>query len=174
MIVGAGPAGLAVAGALARRRVRPVLLEAGEGVGWSWRNHYPFLRLHTTRRDSSLPGWPMPPGADTYPGRDEFVTYLERYAERIDADVRLRCPVRRVRRAGDGWAVETAGDDLRCRHVVVAAGFNRVPVRPTCPERRASADRCCTAPSGAAWASSTAGGCWWRASATPVPISSRS
>ena len=75
----------------------------------------------------------MPPGAGAYPGRDEFVAYLERYAERIDADVRLRCPVRRVRRAGDGWAVETAGDDLRCRHVVVAAGFNRVPVRPDLP-----------------------------------------
>jgi len=130
VVVGAGPAGLAVAGALARRRVRPVLLEAGEGVGWSWRNHYRFLRLHTTRRDSSLPGWPMAPGEGAYPGREEFVAYLERYAERIDADVRLRCPVRRVRRAGDGWAVETAGDDLRCRHVVVAAGFNRLPVRP--------------------------------------------
>lgn len=80
VIVGAGPAGLAVAGALTRRGVRAHLLEAGESVGWAWRRHYPFLRLHTKRRDSSLPGWPLSAGREPYPGRDEFAAYLEAYA----------------------------------------------------------------------------------------------
>lgn len=130
-IVGAGPAGLAVAAELGRRGVRPTLLEAGSAVGWSWRRHYPFLRLHTTRRDSSLPGFPMPRGAGRYPARDAFAGYLDAYAARLEADLRLGCAVRSLRRAGDdGWEIETSGERLRARHVVVAAGFNRLPLRP--------------------------------------------
>lgn len=131
--VGAGPAGLAVAGALARHGIRPVLLEAGAAVGWAWRHHYPTLRLHTTRRDSSLPVWPMPGGGDLHPGRDEYADYLERYADRVDADVRLRCPVHRVRRHGDGWEAQTSRGVFRAPHLVMASGFNRVPVRPRLP-----------------------------------------
>jgi cation diffusion facilitator CzcD-associated flavoprotein CzcO len=137
VVVGAGPAGLAVAGALARRGVRATVLEAGEAVGSSWRRHYPFLRLHTTRRDSSLPGWPLSGRGDRYPGRDELVRYLEDYARRLDAEIRLRCPVGRVRLGDARWEVETQGQGdrgpLRARHVVVATGFNRTPVRPELP-----------------------------------------
>jgi indole-3-pyruvate monooxygenase len=132
-VVGAGPAGLAVAGALARRGVRARVLEAGEAVGWAWRRHYPFLRLHTTRRDSSLPGWRLSAGPPRYPGRDEFADYLADYARRIDADVRLRCPVHAVRRRAGAWVLELAGGTLHARHVVVAAGFNRLPKRPRLP-----------------------------------------
>jgi cation diffusion facilitator CzcD-associated flavoprotein CzcO len=133
VVVGAGPAGLAVAGELARRGLRARLLEAGETVGWAWRRHYPFLRLHTTRRDSSLPACPLPPGPPRYPGRDEYAEYLADYARRIDADVRLSCPVLGVRRRGGAWEVEVRGGTLRARNVVVAAGFNRLPKRPRLP-----------------------------------------
>jgi cation diffusion facilitator CzcD-associated flavoprotein CzcO len=133
VIVGAGPAGLAVAGALARRGVRSTVLEAGEGAGWSWRRHYPFLRLHTTRRDSSLPGWALPRRGDRYAGRDDFAAYLEAYAARLDAEILPRCPVLRVRRRGPHWEVESSCGRFRARHVVMAAGFNRVPVVPELP-----------------------------------------
>ena len=139
IVVGAGPAGLAAASALARRGVRATVLEAGEAAGAAWRSHYPSLRLHTTRRDSSLPGWPLPRrgrggrGGERYPGRDEYAEYLEGVAARIDADFRFRCPVRRIARRGPGWEVEAGGGPFRARHVVVAAGFNRRPVRPDLP-----------------------------------------
>lgn len=133
VIVGAGPAGLAVAGALARRGVRSTVLEAGEGPGWSWRCHYPFLRLHTTRRDSSLPGWPLPRRGDRYTGRDDFADYLEACAARLDAEVVPRCAVLRVRRHEAHWEVDAACGRFRARHVVMAAGFNRVPVVPELP-----------------------------------------
>ncbi|HMB54196.1 MAG TPA: NAD(P)/FAD-dependent oxidoreductase [Thermoanaerobaculia bacterium] len=132
VIVGAGPAGLSVAAELNRRGIRPTILEAGPAVGWSWRRHYPFLRLHSTRRDSSLPGLAIPRSAGRYPSRDAFADYLDAYAARLDADLHLETVVRSIERAeGGGWLVEC--DDGRCfraRHVVVAAGFNRVPVRP--------------------------------------------
>lgn len=137
VVVGAGPAGLAVAGALARRGVPATLLEAGEAPGATWRRHYPFLRLHTTRRDSSLPGRPLPGGGDRYPDRDEYARYLEDYARWLGADVRPGREVRRVRRRGGLWEVEARGGGdprpLRARHVVIAAGFNRRPVRPELP-----------------------------------------
>ncbi len=133
VVVGAGPAGLAVASALARRGVRATVLEAGESAGAAWRRHYPSLRLHTTRRDSSLPGWPLPRGGERYPGRDEVAEYLVEVAGRLDADFRFACPVRRVSRREPGWEVEAEGGRFRARHVVVAAGFNRTPVRPELP-----------------------------------------
>ena len=137
LVVGAGPAGLAAAGALARRGVPATLLEAGEAPGASWRRHYPFLRLHTTRRDSSLPGRPLPRGGERYPGRDEFARYLEDYARWLGADVRPGREVVRVRPRDGVWEVEARGGDdprpLRARHVVIAAGFNRRPVRPDFP-----------------------------------------
>jgi cation diffusion facilitator CzcD-associated flavoprotein CzcO len=131
LIVGAGPAGLSVAAELNRRGIRPTILEAGPAVGWSWRRHYPFLRLHSTRRDSSLPGLAIPRSAGRYPLRDDFADYLDAYAARLDADLHLDSPVRAIRRADAGrWHVEAAGERFPARHVVVAAGFNRVPVRP--------------------------------------------
>jgi cation diffusion facilitator CzcD-associated flavoprotein CzcO len=133
VVVGAGPAGLAAAGALARRGVRATVLEAGEAVGWAWRRHYPFLRLHTTRRDSSLPGRPLPAGPDRYPGRNEVARYLEDYARWLGPDLRLRSPVRRVRPREGVWEVAKDAAVLRARHVVVAAGFNRRPVVPELP-----------------------------------------
>ncbi|HVS63109.1 MAG TPA: NAD(P)/FAD-dependent oxidoreductase [Thermoanaerobaculia bacterium] len=142
VVVGAGPAGLAVAGALACRGVPAILLEAGEAPGAAWRRHYPFLRLHTTRRDSSLPGRPMPGGGERYPGRDEYARYLEDYARWLGADVRPGREVLRVRRGDGAWEVEARGGDddprpLRARHVVIAAGFNRRPVRPELPGEEA-------------------------------------
>jgi putative flavoprotein involved in K+ transport len=138
VVVGAGPAGLAVAGALARRGVTATVLEAGDAVAAGWRRHYPFLRLHNVRRDAALPELLLPREGDRYPSRDELAGYLDAYADRLrelGVEIRLGCPVSRVRRAGDGgdWEVETAGGPLRARHAVVAAGFARRPVTPELP-----------------------------------------
>jgi putative flavoprotein involved in K+ transport len=136
VVVGAGPAGLAVAAELERRGVEALLLEAGDTPGWTWRRHDPWLYLHTTRRDSSLAGRPMvrPPGAGPYPHRDEVVDYLDRLADGLGSEIRLRTAVCRVEPVDGRWAVETdAGERLAARHVVLATGFNRVPVRPVLP-----------------------------------------
>ncbi|MFL5677938.1 MAG: NAD(P)-binding domain-containing protein, partial [Chloroflexota bacterium] len=58
MVIGAGPAGLAVSRELRKRRVDHLVIERGE-IGQSWRRYYDGLVLHTGRHLSSLPGRPF-------------------------------------------------------------------------------------------------------------------
>ncbi len=48
VVIGAGPAGLAVAAALRRRGLRCDVLERGHSVGFAWQQRYDSLHLHTS------------------------------------------------------------------------------------------------------------------------------
>src|SRR4029077_1882250 len=82
LIIGAGAAGLAVAAELRRRGVQSEILERGTAVGSSWRGHYDRLTLNTCRWFSTLSHEPFPTSVGVFPTRDEWVSYLESYAER--------------------------------------------------------------------------------------------
>jgi cation diffusion facilitator CzcD-associated flavoprotein CzcO len=135
IIIGAGPAGLATAAQLRRRGIPTVVLERGDGVGFSWRGRYDRLRLNSSRWFSELPGARFGRASGVFPARDEVVRYLERYAERHDMDVRLRTPVERIDREGDGFVVRTAAGDIAADHVVVATGYARAGHIPAWPGR---------------------------------------
>ncbi len=77
-VVGAGPAGLAVAAMLRREGIAAVVLEAGDepGAAWAWR--YDRLRLHTHRRLSGLPGHAIPRAYGPWVARDDVQAYLAR------------------------------------------------------------------------------------------------
>ncbi|GAA3877885.1 NAD(P)/FAD-dependent oxidoreductase [Streptomyces sedi] len=135
-VIGAGPGGLATAAALARRGVRAVVVEKSPDVGASWRGHYERLRLHTTRRWSSLPGLPLPRSAGRWVARDDFVAYLEEYARHHRIDLAAGVEVFRIERAaetGDWSLTATGGRRLRASAVVVATGFNHTPHVPDWP-----------------------------------------
>ncbi|MFD7702734.1 flavin-containing monooxygenase [Streptomyces caelestis] len=137
-VIGGGPGGLAVAYALRARGVRAVVLERSDRVGDSWRRHYARLRLHTTRRLSSLPGLPMPRRFGRWPARDDVVRYLEKYAEHHRLEIVTGVEVSRVERApdGTGWLLHaTGGRELTGAAVVVATGFNHTPRVPDWPGR---------------------------------------
>ena len=80
LIIGAGPAGLAVAASLQQRSIPFLLLEEADQVGVSWRRHYQRLHLHTDKRHSELPFFPYPKEYPRYPSRVQVVEYLEAYA----------------------------------------------------------------------------------------------
>lgn len=127
MIAGAGPAGLATAGALKQRGLAALVLEAGPSVGTAWRAHYDRLHLHTVKQQSHLPGMPFDKALPRYVSRDAFVAYLEGYAARFEIAPRTGEAVRRVAAGPEGLVVETARGMHRARAVVMATGFCRRP-----------------------------------------------
>lgn len=133
VVLGAGPSGLAAAACLRQRGVPCVTLERRDAVGSTWRNHYERLHLHTTKWFSSLPGMPFGDDVPTYPPRAEVVSYLERYAERFGVAPRFGVTVSKIVRDTNHWRIVTDAGDWETPSVVVATGYNRVPVEPTWP-----------------------------------------
>ena len=83
VVVGSGPAGLAVGACLRRAGLDFMLLEKERALAPSWRRHYERLHLHTDRAHSGLPYFPMPKSFPRYPSREQVIEYLEAYAESV-------------------------------------------------------------------------------------------
>ncbi len=138
VVVGAGPAGLAVARALARRGLAATVLER-ERVAASWAHHYDHLKLHTRKGAAALPGMRFPADTPTFPRRDDVVAYLRAYADRFVPDLREGVevqgltPVPADPPGAAGWRLETSAGDLEARAVVVATGIASAPFAPTIP-----------------------------------------
>ncbi|MVM34841.1 SidA/IucD/PvdA family monooxygenase [Spirosoma sp. HMF4905] len=138
LIIGAGPAGLAIAGRLAHRGLPFTVLEASDHIGFSWRNHYDRLHLHTVKEYSALPHLPFPANYPTYVPRLQFVEYLERYAEHFNIKPNFNQKVVNIRRnqSDRTWQVQTQTDTFTADRVIVATGYNRVPNAPELPGQR--------------------------------------
>jgi indole-3-pyruvate monooxygenase len=141
LIIGAGPAGLAVAACLQRRGTPLVILEQETSIGSSWRRHYDRLHLHSDRDHSSLPHLRFAPGTPRYPSRDQLIAYLEAYARHFGLAPRLGEQVQSVRRDAAGWVTRTTAGTYRSQHVIVAAGVNAIPYLPQWPGQETFAGR---------------------------------
>jgi indole-3-pyruvate monooxygenase len=130
LIIGAGPAGLAVGACLMRCGVEALILEQSDAVGARWRAHYDRLHLHTDRRHSALPYLGFAPGTPRFPSRAQLLAYLERYATHFRLQPRFGEEVSNVRREGIEWVATTATQRYRARHVVMATGLNAIAKRP--------------------------------------------
>lgn len=133
-IVGAGAAGLAAAACLKRRGLEPIVVEASNTAGHTWANNYESLKLHTIRRYSGLPYYPMPRSYPLYPTRSQVLDYLQNYARHFGIVPRFGQHVERARRDQQGWLLTTQrGDTYRARVLVAASGIFDSPIRPTWP-----------------------------------------
>jgi cation diffusion facilitator CzcD-associated flavoprotein CzcO len=137
VIVGAGPAGLAVGACLARLGIPALLLEQADAVGAAWRSHYDRLHLHTDRGRSGLPFLPLPRDLPRYVPRADVVAYLETYAKAFPLDIRFGRCVAAARPAGGGWEVRTQDSVYSARVLVVATGYTREPNVPKWPGQEA-------------------------------------
>lgn len=139
VVIGAGPGGLAVAAALKEHGTNPLVVDRADRVGSSWRGHYDRLHLHTPRRWSGLPGYPIPRSAGRWVSRDDVVRYLESYASHHRLELRLGAGVTGIDRVdstidGARWSVRLEdGAVITADHVVVAAGYNHTAVEPDWP-----------------------------------------
>jgi indole-3-pyruvate monooxygenase len=134
VIVGAGPAGLAVGACLRRAALPFVILDHGAAVGSSWRGRYRRLHLHTAKEYSGLPYLPFPRQHPRYPSREQVIEYLELYSRHFELVPRLGQAVQAVRHADGGrWLTITRDGPLESAQVVLCTGKSGLPVRPRWP-----------------------------------------
>ena len=136
VIVGAGPAGLAVASQLSNIGVPFVVLESAASAGSSWRNRYDRLHLHTHRSNSHLPFWPFPDTFPEYVSAQDLADYLEGYAKLLQPHVLYNTRVSSARRiADDGtedWLViSDDGRQWRAAALVMCTGQESEARLPT-------------------------------------------
>ena len=132
VVIGAGPAGLATAGALRHHGIGSIVLER-EDIGSSWRKHYDRLHLHTVRWLSHLPGYKMPARYGRWVSRDNVVEYLEDYVDAHNLDVRSGVEADTIERTGGDWVVRTNAGDFAAPRVVIATGYNKHQHLPDWP-----------------------------------------
>jgi cation diffusion facilitator CzcD-associated flavoprotein CzcO len=130
VVIGAGPAGIAVALALKDRGVGAVVLEATEEVASAWRGRYERLRLNTCRPFSHLPGRRFKKGTPIYPSRDQLIAHIAEHAAEPGIELRFGTKVERVERQDSGWVVITEGGVVRAAQVVVCTGHEKEPFMP--------------------------------------------
>lgn len=135
LIIGAGPAGLAMAGRLRKAGMPFEILEQSQQVGNAWHNHYDRLHLHTVKQWSHLPHLPFPEDYPLYVPRQKLTEYFANYAKHFDINPHFGQQVSSISKLEDGsWRVATeSGETYLANRVVVATGVNRVPNVPTWP-----------------------------------------
>ncbi|HMQ47604.1 MAG TPA: NAD(P)/FAD-dependent oxidoreductase [Saprospiraceae bacterium] len=136
IIIGAGPAGLAMGGRLRQAGIDFIVLEQSNEVAHSWHHHYDRLHLHTVKQFSHLPYLPFPDDYPQYVSRQQLVEYLEAYARHFDIQPIFGESVEEISRKGTHWRVSTEkGTQYLAKQVVVATGVNRVPYHPQFPDQ---------------------------------------
>ena len=131
VIIGAGPAGLAVAGRLRKMGLPFEVLEQHDKIAWSWHNHYDRLHLHTVKQLSALPHLPFPENYPTYVPRLKLVKYYEDYARQFEINPHFNTSVESIRKQdNNSWLVKTNKQSFEAQNIVLATGINRVPHFP--------------------------------------------
>ncbi len=131
VIIGAGPAGLAIAACLKQQDINFVILERSAQIGTSWRNHYHRLHLHTAKGFSGLPEMPFPVDYPRYPSRQQVVDYLDSYARHFGLIPIFNQTVTSISQENGRWQTQTETATYTSDFVVMATGLNQVPTVPT-------------------------------------------
>lgn len=123
VVIGAGPAGLAVSGALSAAGVDHVVLER-HGVGHSWRHErWDTLRTLTPNWMNGLPSLPYRgPDPDGYMTAGELADRLDGYAGVMAAPVLTGVEVSAIRPRRRGHVVEADAGSWLADAVVLATG----------------------------------------------------
>lgn len=135
IILGAGTSGLSIAKCLLNKGIKPLVLEEADMVASSWRKRHPQLSLNTHRVLSALPGKAIDKQFGVFIKRDDFVTYVENFAQELmdshGMKIRFNTQVERVEPLDKGWQLITDQQPFTTQCLVVATGTDREPFMPT-------------------------------------------
>ena len=132
IIIGAGPAGLAVAAAADGKGFKTMILE--KGCIANSLVYYPArMRFFSRAEQMSLAGIPFICQGG-YPTRNEAVSYFQTVARRFSADIRLRHRALEILGAENAFLVKAEGPDgrqlqLRGKKIIIASGAFDSPRR---------------------------------------------
>ncbi|KAK2446203.1 indole-3-pyruvate monooxygenase YUCCA6 [Trifolium repens] len=139
VIVGAGPSGLAAAACLKEKNIPCIILERSNCIASLWQlKTYDRLRLHLPKQFCELPFMEFPSNFPTYPSKQQFIKYLEDYAESFRISPRFNETVKNAEfdsKIGC-WRLKSfssKGDlttEYVCRWLIVATGENAEAVVP--------------------------------------------
>jgi putative flavoprotein involved in K+ transport len=133
VVIGGGQAGLTMSHCLTRIGREHIVLERHR-VAERWRSErWDSLRFQFPNWSMQLSGFGYAGDEpDAYAPRDDVVRFIEAYARFIRAPVRTGVDVQSLRRAPDGFRVETADGLITAQNVVVATGpYQRAAIRAT-------------------------------------------
>jgi putative flavoprotein involved in K+ transport len=132
IIIGGGQAGLSVSYYLKLEDQSHIVLEQAAQAANAWRNHrWDSFTLNTPNWQSQLQGAGVPgKNPDKFLGRDELVSYFERYIQLNQLPISYGAHVLTVKEAGNGYAVETTAGTYLAKNVVVATGLYQKPRFP--------------------------------------------
>jgi putative flavoprotein involved in K+ transport len=131
VIVGGGPAGLAVSHGLKEHDVGHVILDRGR-IADSWRNRWDSFCLVTKNRFCRLPDHSYDSDdPESVMTGDEVVAYIEAYAAEVDPPYQSDTEVTAVSARADGeYVIETSGGTWHTDPMVIAAGTYQHPELP--------------------------------------------
>ena len=130
VIIGGGQAGLAVGYFLRKINKQFIILEKNNRIGDSWRMRWDSLKLFTPSQYDGLPGMPFPDLKGSFPGKDQMADYLERYVKEYSLPVQLNMKVNHLFTQNNHYEIDTAGNKIIARKVVIATGTNPFPNIP--------------------------------------------
>jgi putative flavoprotein involved in K+ transport len=126
VVVGAGQAGLTMSWFLREAGREHIVLDRRATLGGGWQDRWDGFRLVGPNWTTALPGFEYDgDDPDGFMARDAIVERMRRYADVIDAPVRLGTAVRRLSAvdAGAGrFRLETDAGVIDARNVIVATG----------------------------------------------------
>jgi len=130
LVVGAGPAGLAVGAVLRLGGVSFSIIEKSDKVGYAWHNHYERVHLHTVKQLSALPFMPFPKNYPRYVPRQLLIEYFEAYAKNFSLVPYFNQPANSIRKENDFWITETPETIYKSKKLIMATGYNHSPLKP--------------------------------------------